>query len=103
MGKDAQFLFDLGDVVEDVVIGAIGTITTRAEHMTGCNTYLITPRKKKGDNSVSEYSSHSCDENRLKLTGEAKVELPKRKPEETPPPSKSKGAMGVPRRTSMYG
>ena len=60
-----DYLFGLGVTVKDTITGYKGVITGRADYITGCNQYLITPKSDKG--SMPE--SHWFDENRLKSCG----------------------------------
>lgn len=87
-----EFEHDLGQEVEDVITGYVGYVVTRMDHITGCATYIVQRRHKKGEKI--EDSMH-FDENRLRSTGKkAKLKIPK---EEGKPP----GAIGLPKGMRM--
>jgi hypothetical protein len=67
-----MFKFNLGDEVTDVVTGRTGTIITRCEHLTGCNTYGM---QRKHEPKEKIEGADWFDENRLKATGK-KTKLP---------------------------
>jgi hypothetical protein len=58
------FQFRRGEPVEDIVTGFKGYVTGRADYLTGCNTYLVTPPVDKDGKGVD---SHWYDENRLRI------------------------------------
>jgi hypothetical protein len=66
-----NFKFDIGDEVKDQVTGFVGIITGMAHHITGCDTYVLTPNAQ--NNALGE--PYSFDENRLTLIKEKKVEI----------------------------
>jgi hypothetical protein len=49
----ANFLIELGTKAKSKVTGFSGVITSRAEHLNGCNRYWIEPPVKK-DGSINE-------------------------------------------------
>lgn len=53
----------LGDTATDSVTGFNGMLTGRAEYLTGCVQYLVTPRKCKEDGSIP--NGEWLDESRL--------------------------------------
>lgn len=80
------FKYELGEEVEDVITGYVGSIVTRMDHVTGCATYLVQRKYKKGEKIES---SEHFDETRLKATGK-KVKLDM-------PVKKDTGAMALPK------
>jgi hypothetical protein len=67
------FKIENGAKVKDSVTGFAGTVTGRAEYITGCRQYLVVPAMKKGG---KEYPTGSwLDEDRLLPS----VKLPKSK------------------------
>lgn len=60
-----KFKHELGIEAKDLITGFSGIITTRTEHITGCNTYGIVPPIKDGKIEVTEW----FDENRIEKTG----------------------------------
>ncbi len=71
-----EFKFECGHEAKDQVTGFIGIITSRSEHLTGCNTYWINPGLNKKTGKLEE--GMWVDENRLVLTGKSiksKVEV----------------------------
>jgi hypothetical protein len=71
MTKQAEFIFDMGDEVEDVISGFKGTVIGRYEYLTGCNHYGVEAKAKDGD--TPKYDS--IDEQRLKLVKAGAVTL----------------------------
>ena len=57
------FKFDNGIIVEEKITGFTGTITGRANYLTGCNQYLLVARCK---DSSTEATGVWYDEGRLK-------------------------------------
>lgn len=58
-----MFKFQMGVTVRDLVSGFEGIITGRAEHITNCDTYGVTPPAQGGDFKKVEW----FDEPRLEL------------------------------------
>lgn len=61
------YKFELGQEVRDQLTGVTGNVTGRADYLTGCNQYSVTPRSCEG-NKVPD--SHWFDEGRLVLTNQ---------------------------------
>ena len=59
----ADFVFRHGQPVKDLITGFKGTITARADYITGCNQYLVSPPcgKDKGEIRASSW----FDEDRI--------------------------------------
>jgi hypothetical protein len=73
-----EFKFQLGETVKDSVTNFTGVILARAQHMTNCNTYGVSPTKvtKEGKRPDCEW----FDEPRLVAQGKPLMNLePKRK------------------------
>lgn len=69
------FKFELGQEVEDVITGYTGHVTGQVRHITGCDTFFVQRRYKKGE-KIDD--SQHIDEPRLKATGKKlKLEIPK--------------------------
>jgi hypothetical protein len=74
------FKIKMSEKVKDNVTGFEGTVTVRAEYLTGCRQYFVQPKMKKGAKDYPE--GHWFDEDRLldKKTpanrGGAQVDLP---------------------------
>lgn len=67
------FKFDLGRKAKDTITGFQGTITGRAQYMTGCNQYVLQPSTDNGKWVDGQW----FDENRLELLpNEEKVTVP---------------------------
>ena len=64
-----MFKFKKGQIAQDVITGFEGTITARADYITGCNQYSLASQVK--DNKPADYQWF--DENRIKIVGDAKV------------------------------
>jgi hypothetical protein len=60
------FKHELGIDAKDLITGFEGVITTRTEHITGCNTYGIQPKVLEGKVGETQW----FDENRIIKTGE---------------------------------
>lgn len=71
MTKQAHFIFDMGDEVEDVISGFRGYVVGRFEYLTGCNHYGVEPKATKDGDTKYE----SIDEQRLKLVKAGAVKL----------------------------
>ena len=69
----AEFRFDNGDEVTEVIAGYSGVITARCQYMTGCNQYCVSPLKLDKDGKIRD--SHWYDEDRLKLKKGARIKL----------------------------
>lgn len=61
---DREFTISLGSPAEDEITGFSGTVTGRAEYLTGCRQYLVTPRC---DDPSKLNEAHWFDEDRLKV------------------------------------
>lgn len=62
----SKFIFELGVKAKDKITGFEGIIIGRAEHITGCNTYGLKPKKDKdGKMQDAEWVDEGCpkDEN----------------------------------------
>ena len=64
----SQFKFGNGQVCRDLVTGFQGTVTGRADYLTGCRQYVLTPKVKDGGDWVE---GRWFDENRLELVRQA--------------------------------
>ncbi len=60
--------FEMGVQVEDLITGLKGTVTGYVKYITGCNQYLISPRRGDSGNKAEW-----IDESRLKQTKGKKV------------------------------
>lgn len=66
-------MIELGVTASDIVTGFEGVVTGRAQYLTGCDQYVLTPKSKDGAAATGQW----FDENRLKFTkGTKKVVLP---------------------------
>ncbi len=68
-----QFKYELGQKAQDIVSGLKGIIVSRAEHLTGCNTYWFNTGLGKDGKPMD-----GCwvDENRVKIIGTGvKIEI----------------------------
>ena len=63
----SKFIFDLGVKAKDKITGFEGIIIGRAEHITGCNTYGLKPKKDK-DNKV--FDAEWVDEGMIEVVDE---------------------------------
>ena len=63
------FKHDLGIEAKDLVTGLSGIVISRTEHITGCNTYGITPKSTEG--KVND--THWFDESRVLKIGDGVV------------------------------
>lgn len=61
------FKYRRGEPVADIITGFRGHITGRADYLTGCNQYLVTPPVDKDGKRVD---SAWYDENRLRIDTE---------------------------------
>ena len=69
----SKFQYELGVKVKDIITGFQGTITGRAQYMTGCNQYGVQPPTDKGKWVDAQW----FDENRLEHVPDAKkVDVP---------------------------
>ena len=66
-----KFKHELGKEAEDLLTGFKGIITSRTEHITGCNVYGIAPKVIKDDGKVAE--TQWFDEARIKIIGDGIV------------------------------
>lgn len=69
--EQGMFKFNNGDPVSDKVTGFSGTVTGRADYITGCRTYLVQPAMKDG----AWVDSRWLDEDRLAAGSGERVEL----------------------------
>lgn len=60
------FKHELGIEAKEIVTGFTGIVTSRTEHITGCNTYGVQPKAVDGKVCDMQW----FDENRLEKTGE---------------------------------
>lgn len=60
-------MIKLGKEAQDKITGFKGIITGRAEYLTGCNQYILTPKVKKGSASPAEGAWF--DEGSLEIIG----------------------------------
>ena len=64
------FLHPLGWLACDKITGFTGVITSRSQHVTGCNTYWLTPLMSK-DGKVGD--QRSCDEMVIEIVGKKPI------------------------------
>lgn len=85
-----DFKFENGTKVKDQITGFTGVITGRADYITGCNTYLLTPGSDPKSELTEYPKTHWIDEARLKVISDKVVEVDQaEKPGGGPnPPSK---------------
>ena len=69
----ADFQFDSGEHVRDVVTGFAGIVTGRVDYITGCNQYLVQAKATK-DGAVLD--GRWLDEQRLVRANGKRVVLP---------------------------
>ena len=50
--------FEMGVQVEDVITGFKGTVTGYVKYITGCNQYLVSPRRGIVEAKLSGWMSH---------------------------------------------
>ena len=62
--QDTDFTLENGDKVKSLTTGFKGMITARAEHLHGCNRYMVQPMGK--DEKL--YESYWFDEDDLEVT-----------------------------------
>jgi hypothetical protein len=60
-------MIELGQKAEDKITGFYGTITGRAQYLTGCDQYCLAPPIRQGINEVQK--SEWFDEGRIKILG----------------------------------
>jgi hypothetical protein len=60
-----EFKHELGIEAKDIVTGFSGIVISRTEHITGCNTYGITPKAIDGKTLDTNW----FDENRVEKIG----------------------------------
>ena len=65
-------MIELGTTAKDIVTGFEGVVTGRAQYLTGCDQYVLTPKVKNGAFQDGRW----FDENRLEVTKERIVRLP---------------------------
>lgn len=58
-------MIELGKKARDRITGFEGVITGRAQYLTGCDQYVLTPSVKDGSYQASQW----FDEGRLEITG----------------------------------
>ena len=66
-------MIELGATAKDIVTGFEGVVTGRAQYLTGCDQYVITPKVSGGDFKEGRW----FDENRLSVTKKPAITLPK--------------------------
>ena len=66
-----MFKYELGTEVKSSITDFKGTITSRAEHLNGCNRYWIEPKVGKDGKRREDGAWH--DEQELIVTGKPKV------------------------------
>lgn len=87
-----DFVFELGQIVRDVITGFQGCARSRAQYLTGCNTYGVQPRELDKDNQPQKWLW--IDEDELELVAsEAPVVLKKQAVEKKEPRQKSGGPL----------
>lgn len=79
--KVDDFEFELGQSVRDVITGFRGYVSSRIQHITGCNQYDVKPRELDKDDKMKD--GQWFDEGRLEITDDESVSLPSR-PEKRP-------------------
>lgn len=92
MTKPAEFIFDMGDEVKDVVSGYQGFVVGRFEYMTGCNHYGVEAKAKDG-----KMPYESIDEQRLQLVKAGAVKLVREYPEAPAPARRTSPGRTVPK------
>lgn len=60
-------MIELGQKAEDKITGFYGTITGRAQYLTGCDQYCLVPPIRQGINEVQK--CEWFDEGRIKILG----------------------------------
>ena len=88
--KPANFKFNLGSEVEDILTGFKGIVTCRSQYLHNCNTYAVKPTGLKDDGDTKEASWF--DEPQLKLTKSDVFE----------PYQKTGGPTDTPKRTNRF-
>jgi hypothetical protein len=91
----AEFIFNMGDKVRDVVTGFTGIVVTRIDYMTGCNHYGVESQAKDGSGKP-EYEN--CDEQRLKLVKPGAVALVRKYEAVPEAPARVSPGRSVPKR-----
>ena len=66
-------MIELGAHAKDIVTGFEGVVTGRAQYLTGCDQYILSPKASGADFK----SGHWFDENRLSVLKKSVVVLPK--------------------------
>lgn len=59
-GENTDFKYNNGDEAKSIVTGFKGMITARADHLYGCNRYMLQPKIK--DNAMQDAFWHDEDE-----------------------------------------
>lgn len=67
-------MIELGATAKDIVTGFEGVVTGRAQYLTGCDQYVLTPKATVSGTSFS--GGNWFDENRLVVQKKAVVKLP---------------------------
>lgn len=73
-----MFTIELGEKVKSRINGFAGVITSRAEHLNGCNRYWVEPHKTDKDGKLLD--GHWFDEKDLEVIGRKKAKQPKEDP-----------------------
>ena len=76
MNKD--YRFEHGQTVRDIVTRYQGVVTGRADYITGCNQYAVTPRLKSSASAHKEVEGRWFDEDRLTPLRIGRVAVPQR-------------------------
>jgi hypothetical protein len=79
--SESVFKHNLGDRVKDYVSGMVGVITSRGEHLFGCNRYWVEPQELKDGKPVEgkwfdEESIELVEAGVIKRTEYARVAVP---------------------------
>lgn len=86
MTKQPNYQFNHGDILKDKITGFQGTVTGRADYLTGCNQYLIVPKvKKDGEWKDGRW----FDEQRLEKIDESKKSIENKVPGADMSPTRS--------------
>lgn len=85
-----EFVFELGQIVRDVMTGYRGCVRARTNYLTGCNSYGVQSRELDKDGRPQKWLW--IDEDELELVaGESAVVLKKRPAEKKEPRQKRGG------------
>jgi hypothetical protein len=70
-----MFKIELGSEVKSNITGFKGIVVSRAEHLNGCNKYIVQPEMKKNDDKYPE--SYWLDEQEIIVIKEPKIKKDK--------------------------